>query len=41
MAGLSLDAAEMAPSASVWDDREIRARFETKSGARGNFTWSG
>jgi hypothetical protein len=35
-----MESVELAKSASRWSDSELRT-FETKSGARGNFTWSG
>jgi hypothetical protein len=40
VAGLGLQVAELAPSGSRWSDPELR-QFETRSGARGDFTWSG
>lgn len=40
VAGLGLDALELAPSDSRWSDPDFR-RFETTSGGRGTFTWSG
>jgi hypothetical protein len=30
---------DLAPSGSRWTDSDLR-RFETKSGARGEFSWS-
>jgi hypothetical protein len=39
MAGLGLEEVDLAPSASRWTDRDLRP-FETKSGARGEFSWS-
>lgn len=41
VAGLQMDAAELAPSASRWSDPEMSRQFETKSGARANVSWSG
>lgn len=40
VAALGLEEVELAPSDSRWTDPDLR-RFETKSGARGDFTWSG
>ena len=40
VAALGLEVADLAPSASRWSDPDLR-QFETKSGARGDFTWSG
>lgn len=40
VSGLGLQEADMAPSASRWTDPDLR-RFDTKSGARGDFSWSG
>ena len=37
--GLGLEEVDLAPSASRWTDRDLR-QFETKSGARGEFSWS-
>jgi hypothetical protein len=39
--GFGLEVAELAPSASMWSDAEMPRQFETKSGARGDFAWSG
>jgi hypothetical protein len=39
VAGLGLQVAELAPSGSRWSDPDLR-QFETRSGARGDFTWS-
>ena len=39
--GLGLQAAELAPTASKWADEDLPLSFETKSGARGDFAWSG
>ena len=36
-----LEQADMAPASSDWSDSELPERFETKSGARGSFAWSG
>ena len=38
--GFGLEVAQLAPSASRWSDPDLPRSFETKSGARGNFTWS-
>jgi hypothetical protein len=40
VAALGMEVADLAPSASTWSDPDLR-KFETKSGARGDFTWSG
>ena len=40
VAALGMEVVDLAPSASKWSDPELR-QFETKSGARGDFTWSG
>jgi hypothetical protein len=40
VAGFGLEVAELAASSSRWSDPDLR-RFQTKSGARGTFTWSG
>ncbi len=40
VAAFGLPAAELAPSSSRWADPEMPRPFETKSGARGDFTWS-
>lgn len=37
---LGMEEVELAPSASHWTDPDLR-KFETKSGARGDFTWRG
>lgn len=39
--GLNETTLELAPTGADWADEEMPRRFETKSGARGNFTWSG
>lgn len=39
VAALGMEEVELAPSASRWTDPDLR-QFETKSGARGNFTWN-
>jgi hypothetical protein len=39
--GFGLEEADLAPTRADWSDEEMRRRFETKSGARGDFTWSG
>ena len=41
MSGLGLEEANLAPTSAGWADPEMPKRFETKSGARGGFTWSG
>ena len=41
VAGLGMESVELAPSSSRWSDPELPRSFETKSGARGAFTWSG
>jgi hypothetical protein len=40
VSGLGLQEVDLAPSSSRWTDPDLR-RFETKSGARGEFTWNG
>jgi hypothetical protein len=40
VAGMGLESVDLAPSASKWSDPDLRP-FETRSGARGIFTWSG
>jgi hypothetical protein len=37
--GLGMEEVDLAPSGSRWTDPDIR-QFQTKSGARGKFTWS-
>lgn len=37
---LGMEEVDLAPSATTWTDPDLR-QFETKSGARGDFTWSG
>jgi hypothetical protein len=39
VAALGMEEVDLAPSGSRWTDPDLR-RFETKSGARGNFAWS-
>jgi hypothetical protein len=39
--GFGLEVAELAPTSSEWADADMPKRFETKSGARGDFDWSG
>jgi hypothetical protein len=39
VSALGLEEVQLAPSGSRWTDPELR-RFETKSGARGEFSWS-
>jgi hypothetical protein len=41
VSGLGLQEADLAPTSADWSDEEMPRRFETKSGARGDFTWSG
>ena len=43
IAGFGLDETqlELAPTGADWADEEMPRRFETKSGARGRFLWSG
>jgi hypothetical protein len=38
---LGLEEANLAPTSAEWADPEMPRRFQTKSGARGDFTWSG
>ena len=40
VSGLGMKEVDLAPSASRWTDPDLR-RFETKSGARGEFAWHG
>jgi hypothetical protein len=40
VSGLGMEEVDLAPSSSRWTDPDLR-RFETKSGARGEFSWSG
>jgi hypothetical protein len=39
VSGLGMEQVDLAPSGSRWTDPDLR-RFETKSGARGEFSWS-
>lgn len=39
--GFGLEQAELAPTSSQWSDSDLPEQFETKSGARGSFAWSG
>ena len=39
VSGLGMQEVDLAPSGSRWTDPDLR-RFETKSGARGEFSWS-
>lgn len=39
--GFGLEAVELAPTASEWADSDMPKRFETRSGGRGEFAWSG
>jgi hypothetical protein len=39
--GFGLQEADLAPTSADWADADMPRRFETKSGARGDFTWSG
>jgi hypothetical protein len=41
VAGLGLEIADLAPTASQWADPDMPRSFETKSGARGDIAWSG
>ena len=41
VAGFGMEAAQLAPSSSRWSDPDLPRQFETKSGARGAFSWSG
>jgi hypothetical protein len=41
VSGLGLEEANLAPTSAGWADPEMPKRFETKSGVRGDFTWSG
>jgi hypothetical protein len=41
VSGLGLEEANLAPTSADWADPEMPKRFETKSGARGDFAWSG
>ncbi|MGH2950457.1 MAG: DUF1326 domain-containing protein [Solirubrobacterales bacterium] len=41
VAGFGLEQAELAPTSSQWSDSDLPEQFETKSGARGSFAWSG
>lgn len=40
VAGFGMQSADLAPSSTRWTDPDLR-QFETKSGGRGHFTWSG
>lgn len=39
--GFGLEEADLAPTSADWADPDMPRRFETKSGARGEFAWSG
>jgi hypothetical protein len=39
--GFGLQEANLAPTSADWADPDMPKPFETKSGARGDFTWSG
>ena len=39
--GMGMESVDLANSATRWSDSGLPRTFETKSGARGNFTWSG
>jgi hypothetical protein len=39
VSGLGMEEVDLAPSGSRWTDPDLR-QFQTKSGARGEFTWS-
>lgn len=41
VAAFGLEAAQLAASSSRWSDSDLPRQFETKSGARGDFRWSG
>lgn len=41
ISAFGMESVEMAKSATRWSDADLPKPFETKSGARGNFTWSG
>lgn len=41
VSGFGMEEAELAPTATEWADPEMPQSFETKSGARGEFAWSG
>jgi len=41
VSGLGMEEAQLAPSATRWADPDMPQSFETKSGARGDFNWSG
>jgi hypothetical protein len=41
ISAFGMDHIDMAKSATSWSDRELTKAFETKSGARGSFAWSG
>jgi hypothetical protein len=36
-----MEVAELAPTSSEWADVDMPKHFETKSGARGEISWSG
>ncbi len=40
VAALGMEEVDLAPSSSSWTDPDLR-QFETKSGARGEFSWTG
>jgi hypothetical protein len=40
VAALGMESVDLSPSASRWTDPDLR-QFETRSGARGDFVWSG
>jgi hypothetical protein len=41
ISAFGMESIDLAKSATRWSDAEMPKPFETKSGARGNFTWSG
>lgn len=41
VAGLQMDALELAPSGSRWNDQELPRQFEIRSGGRADVSWSG
>jgi hypothetical protein len=41
VAGFGMEEAELAPTSSEWGDPDMPKRFITKSGARGEISWSG
>jgi hypothetical protein len=41
VSGFGMEELELAPSSSEWGDPDMPKRFTTKSGARGEISWSG